>query len=176
VYWTCCSSGPEVVPGVPAHRAGRLGQEERTVSALDSSTVARLRANTQRCALLGKRRPLPRFSWDCVMADHVSALPLKQRPFADHPFVRGGRCKGSLSLPSKDEASPLWPGVRLTTPSTGQDRENCKREQPYWWHRACIVMYSRNCVHRPRRYSSGGLQLYDTNHPKQASRNPTSGR
>jgi hypothetical protein len=32
----------------------RLGQERRTVQALDSSTVARLRANKQRCALLGK--------------------------------------------------------------------------------------------------------------------------
>jgi hypothetical protein len=32
----------------------RLGQEQRTVHALDSSTVARLRANKPRCALLGK--------------------------------------------------------------------------------------------------------------------------
>ena len=32
----------------------RLGQERRTVHAIDSSTVARLRANKQRCALLGK--------------------------------------------------------------------------------------------------------------------------
>ncbi len=32
----------------------RLGQEQRTVQALDSSTLARLRANKQRCALLGK--------------------------------------------------------------------------------------------------------------------------
>jgi hypothetical protein len=32
----------------------RLGQERRTVHALDSSTVARLRANKKRCALLGK--------------------------------------------------------------------------------------------------------------------------
>jgi hypothetical protein len=32
----------------------RLGQEQRTVHALDSSTIARLRANKQRCALLGK--------------------------------------------------------------------------------------------------------------------------
>jgi hypothetical protein len=32
----------------------RLGSERRTVHALDSSTVARLRANTQRSALLGK--------------------------------------------------------------------------------------------------------------------------
>lgn len=31
-----------------------LGQERRTVHAIDSSTVARLRANKQRCALLGK--------------------------------------------------------------------------------------------------------------------------
>jgi hypothetical protein len=32
----------------------RLGQEQRTVHALDSSAVARLRANKPRCALLGK--------------------------------------------------------------------------------------------------------------------------
>jgi hypothetical protein len=32
----------------------RLGPERRTVHAIDSSTVARLRANKQRCALLGK--------------------------------------------------------------------------------------------------------------------------
>jgi len=32
----------------------RLGQEQRTVHAVDSSTVARLRANKKRCALLGK--------------------------------------------------------------------------------------------------------------------------
>src|SRR5574341_427076 len=32
----------------------RLGCERRTVHALDSSTVARLRANKKRCALLGK--------------------------------------------------------------------------------------------------------------------------
>jgi hypothetical protein len=32
----------------------RLGRERRTVHAIDSSTVARLRANKQRCALLGK--------------------------------------------------------------------------------------------------------------------------
>jgi len=32
----------------------RLGRERRTVQALDSSTVARLRANKKRCALLGK--------------------------------------------------------------------------------------------------------------------------
>ncbi len=32
----------------------RLGQERRTVHAIDSSTVARLRANKKRCALLGK--------------------------------------------------------------------------------------------------------------------------
>src|SRR5215510_8697586 len=32
----------------------RLGSEQRTVHALDSSTVVRLRANKQRCALLGK--------------------------------------------------------------------------------------------------------------------------
>jgi len=32
----------------------RLGSEGRTVQAIDSSTVARLRANKQRCALLGK--------------------------------------------------------------------------------------------------------------------------
>ena len=32
----------------------RLGRERRTVHALDSSTVARLRANKKRCALLGK--------------------------------------------------------------------------------------------------------------------------
>ena len=32
----------------------RLGSERRTVHALDSSTVARLRANKKRCALLGK--------------------------------------------------------------------------------------------------------------------------
>jgi hypothetical protein len=32
----------------------RLGPEQRTVHALDSSTVVRLRANKQRCALLGK--------------------------------------------------------------------------------------------------------------------------
>jgi hypothetical protein len=32
----------------------RLGRERRTVHALDSSTVARLRANMKRCALLGK--------------------------------------------------------------------------------------------------------------------------
>ena len=32
----------------------RLGQEQRTVPALDSSTVARLCANKQQCALLGK--------------------------------------------------------------------------------------------------------------------------
>lgn len=32
----------------------RLGRERRTVHALDSSTVARLRAHKQRCALLGK--------------------------------------------------------------------------------------------------------------------------
>ena len=33
----------------------RLGKERRTVHAIDSSTVARLRANKKRCALLGKR-------------------------------------------------------------------------------------------------------------------------
>jgi len=32
----------------------RLGREQRTVHAIDSSTVARLRANKKRCALLGK--------------------------------------------------------------------------------------------------------------------------
>src|SRR5262245_4615156 len=32
----------------------RLGRERRTVHAIDSSTVARLRANKKRCALLGK--------------------------------------------------------------------------------------------------------------------------
>src|SRR5215468_6273400 len=32
----------------------RLGKEQRTVHAVDSSTVARLRANTKRSALLGK--------------------------------------------------------------------------------------------------------------------------
>jgi hypothetical protein len=32
----------------------RLGSEQRTVHAVDSSTVARLRANKERCALLGK--------------------------------------------------------------------------------------------------------------------------
>jgi hypothetical protein len=32
----------------------RLGREQRTVQALDSSTVVRLRANKKRCALLGK--------------------------------------------------------------------------------------------------------------------------
>jgi hypothetical protein len=32
----------------------RLGKEKRTVHAIDSSTVARLRANKKRCALLGK--------------------------------------------------------------------------------------------------------------------------
>jgi hypothetical protein len=32
----------------------RLGSEQRTVHALDSSTVVRLRANMQRCARLGK--------------------------------------------------------------------------------------------------------------------------
>src|SRR4249920_2671401 len=32
----------------------RLGSEERIVHAIDSSTVARLRANKKRCALLGK--------------------------------------------------------------------------------------------------------------------------
>jgi hypothetical protein len=32
----------------------RLGSEQRTVHAIDSSTVARLRAHQQRCALLGK--------------------------------------------------------------------------------------------------------------------------
>jgi hypothetical protein len=32
----------------------RLGREQRTVHAIDSSTVVRLRANQQRCALLGK--------------------------------------------------------------------------------------------------------------------------
>ena len=32
----------------------RLGKERRTVHAIDSSTVARLRANKKRCALLGK--------------------------------------------------------------------------------------------------------------------------
>ena len=32
----------------------RLGQEQRTVHTVDSSTVARLRANKKRCALLGK--------------------------------------------------------------------------------------------------------------------------
>ena len=32
----------------------RLGSEQRTVHAIDSSTVVRLRANKQRCALLGK--------------------------------------------------------------------------------------------------------------------------
>ena len=32
----------------------RLGSEQRTVHAVDSSTIARLRANKQRCALLGK--------------------------------------------------------------------------------------------------------------------------
>lgn len=40
----------ECVPVEPV----RLGQERRTVHAIDSSTVARLRANKQRCALLGK--------------------------------------------------------------------------------------------------------------------------
>lgn len=42
----CC----ECVPVEPV----RLGKEQRTVHAIDSSTVARLRANKQRSALLGK--------------------------------------------------------------------------------------------------------------------------
>ena len=40
----------ECVPVEPV----RLGSERRTVHAIDSSTVARLRANKKRCALLGK--------------------------------------------------------------------------------------------------------------------------
>src|SRR5216684_6350542 len=40
----------ECLPVAPV----RLGQERRTVHASDSSTVARLRANKKRCALLGK--------------------------------------------------------------------------------------------------------------------------
>src|SRR5258705_6508194 len=40
----------ECVPVEPV----RLGKERRTVHAIDSSTVARLRANKKRCALLGK--------------------------------------------------------------------------------------------------------------------------
>lgn len=40
----------EYVPVEPV----RLGKERRTVHAVDSSTVARLRANTKRCARLGK--------------------------------------------------------------------------------------------------------------------------
>ncbi len=42
----CCES----LPVEPV----RLGSERRTVHALDSSTVVRLRANKKRCALLGK--------------------------------------------------------------------------------------------------------------------------
>jgi hypothetical protein len=44
------SWGLECLPVEPV----RLGQERRTVHALDSSTVARLRANKKRCALVGK--------------------------------------------------------------------------------------------------------------------------
>jgi len=44
---TWCLEGLPVEPG-------RLGSEPRTVPAVDSSTVARLRANKKRCALLGK--------------------------------------------------------------------------------------------------------------------------
>jgi hypothetical protein len=44
---TWCLEGVPVEPG-------RLGSERRTVHAIDSSTVARLRANQKRCALLGK--------------------------------------------------------------------------------------------------------------------------
>jgi hypothetical protein len=40
----------ECLPVAPV----RLGQERRTVHAIDSSSVARLRANKKRCALLGK--------------------------------------------------------------------------------------------------------------------------
>jgi hypothetical protein len=42
--------GLEGLPVAPVH----LGSEHRTVHAIDSSTIARLRANKQRCALLGK--------------------------------------------------------------------------------------------------------------------------
>ena len=42
--------GLERLPVEPVH----LGSERRTVHAVDSSTVARLRANQKRCALLGK--------------------------------------------------------------------------------------------------------------------------
>jgi hypothetical protein len=42
--------GLECLPVEPV----RLGQERRTVHAIDSSTVVRLRANKKRCALLGK--------------------------------------------------------------------------------------------------------------------------
>jgi len=50
----------------------RLGQERRTVHALDSSTVARLRANKKRCALLGKGY-CPR-AQRAVQANLVAAL------------------------------------------------------------------------------------------------------
>jgi hypothetical protein len=43
--WCCASLPVEPV---------RLGRERRTVHAIDASTVVRLRANQQRCALLGK--------------------------------------------------------------------------------------------------------------------------
>lgn len=45
--WGWCLEGLPVEPV-------RLGSEQRTVHAIDSSTVARLRANKKRCALLGK--------------------------------------------------------------------------------------------------------------------------
>jgi len=50
----------------------RLGRERRTVHALDSSTVARLRANQKRCALLGKGY-CPR-AQRAVQANLVAAL------------------------------------------------------------------------------------------------------
>ena len=45
-FWWCCES----LPVEPV----RLGSERRTVHAVDSSTVVRLRADKKRCALLGK--------------------------------------------------------------------------------------------------------------------------
>src|SRR4029453_3702401 len=70
--------GLECLPVEPV----RLGQERRTVHAIDSSTVARLRANKKRCALLGKGY-CPR-AQRAVQANLVAALTTVV-------LIRGGR-------------------------------------------------------------------------------------